>query len=262
MHFRDMMYSLRWLLLLVACGCTAPTEAPTQSTSVSKGSDEDREGTRVESRLDTESTQAAIRSWHALQDKQSKLHPDVDNTLHSIEVFLIPDAPELCLAICDYQPQWWGFFGLYQVQAGQVTWQAHCEEPPTEQSICSLQGLKLSGFDHSVIEVYGQTHMGHGCLYLYELQDRNLMLRLVTRAVDNHNNGEIFRDGRLRAEYSDLNGDGVTDISLSGDIDQFDEKGDQVVKTFPCRKAFVWNPSSEKFEEDTTRRVGFPKDVD
>ena len=172
-------------------------------------------------------------------------------------MFPVPDAPELGLAICDHQQRWWGFFGLYRLQDGRVVWQADCEEQPTEQSVQWLRGLKLTGFSRPIIEVYGMTHMGNGNLYLYELRDQTLVLLLKTRAGDRHvNDRKTFLDGRLMAESPDLNGDGIADLLLKGQVEIRPDGWRVVEATRPCQKAFLWNVASGKFEEDRSRRIG------
>ena len=236
-------------MFLLICGCGGATSSPVDSIRDSAQSKPDRQINRDEAPFNAESNRAAVAAWHTSQDPS---HP-----LQTIEVFPVPDASEFCLAICDHQLRWWGIFGLYRLEEGHVVWQASCEEKPTEQSVHWLRGLKLAGFTRPIIEVYGQTHMGNGSLYLYELRDQTLVLLLQTRAVDSHvNDHETFQDDRLMAEYADLNGDGFADLLLKGAVEKRSNDGDAVVARHPCEKVFLWNIVTNKFEEDRSRRIG------
>ncbi len=245
-----------WFLLpLLICGCYGQSSKPEISPQPTT-KPEAVAGTKdIVTVFDAETTSKAIEAWHRLQQP--------DETLQRIEAFPVPNSPSLCVAICDYETRWWGFFGLYEVQDGHVLWQADCDEPQGENSIRWLRACNLLGFDAPIVEVYGKTHMGNGNLYLFELQNRKLVLLLTTRAVDSHwGDGFVFRGGRLLPEYTDLNGDGVTDLVLKGDVEEREEDGKRLVSSYPCQKVFLWNKETHRFEEDRLRRIGFDSDID
>jgi len=245
-----------WLLCVVICGCDAASSTPVVSTPDSTQPQSDRTVKRDEAPFNAVAAREAVAAWHTDQDP--------NHSRDTIEVFPVPNAPELCLAICDSNPRWEGFFGVYGLSEGRVVWQAKCEVQPTEQSVRWLRGLKLAGFTRPIIEVYGQTHMGNGYLYLYELRNQTLVLLLKTRAVDAHvgGDGETFQGERLMAEYSDLNGDGFADLLLSGEVQEQSDVGDVIVAKHACQKGFLWNISTGKFEEDRSRRIGLSNDFD
>lgn len=132
--------------------------------------------------------------------------------------------------------------------------------------------IKLKGFSNLFFQVYGQTHMGNGFYYLYELRGRKMILKASTRAVDRHRDGgykikgdwreydRVFTSDTLTARYHDVNNDGIDDIELSGQIEVlYNEKK---VKSFPARKVLVYNKRVTAFIEDSKRRKGFEKDDD
>ncbi len=256
-----------WLLFLLAAGCSDHGPSAANSDSAAPTAQGKSTSSVADQPFDSESVHSAVAAWHVKQDGLSTLDQETENNLQTITVFPVPDHPELCLAICDYQREWWGFFGVYGLEDGKIVWQAECSDRPTEQSIRWMRGLKINGFAHPIIEVYGQTHMGNGSLYLYELVNQKLVKILQTRAVDCHlsGDGQTFKCGRLLSRYSDLNADGVADLLLTGEIEQHgtdDDKANEyvVLSTFLCQKAFLWNSASHRYEEDLSRRIGLSDD--
>ena len=81
--------------------------------------------------------------------------------------------------------------------------------------------------------------MGHGNLYLYEVNNQEAHQIFETEAVDinpdsrwNEGNitkygystcGETYKEGALKTEYADINKDGITDLILKGQIDIYCE---------------------------------------
>ena len=90
-----------------------------------------------------------------------------------------------------------------------------------EASVDSLRAVRLAGHPQPFVEVVGTTHMGHGNLYLFELDTlrRRLVLRLKAFALDRHDDAtRILGDGVLARSYGDVDGDGQADVTLSGNI--------------------------------------------
>lgn len=140
--------------------------------------------------------------------------------------------PDIFLAILESTKDW--SEGLYvgKIKWGQIQW-LDIGNPPTEHSVLSAKFIKLEGVSEPVLEVYGETHMGNGNLYLYRVGERGLSLLFDAVAVDNHDEnvwrpggypeyggystcGKVYKNGKLSASYNDLDGDGVSDIILSG----------------------------------------------
>ena len=239
-----------WFALpLFLCSCIGQDSLPANLPSPTANPGIFFEINEVETAPDTEAISKAVESWHQMRKP--------DETIKRIEAFPVPGSPTLFIAICDHEPHWWGFFGLYKLEEGHIAWQASCDKPPDENSIRNLQARTLPGFGAPIVEVYGMTHMGNGNLYLYELQNRKLVLLLKTRAVDDHwGDGFVFHEGRLIPKYTDLNGDGVTDLVLKGDIEERVEQGNRLVSAHLCQKVFLWNKDRHRFEEDLSRRIG------
>jgi len=150
-------------------------------------------------------------------------------------------------------------------------------EEPTEQSILQAKFLRLNGFNNPILEVYGQTHVGHGAFYLYEIENDEAKLILESRAAVDMNSdsrwapdnfekygytecGEIYKDGKLKSDYEDMNGDGVTDVVLSGEeeivcLDDDSNKEnwadtDIRVAGTEVKKVFLWDEERKGFFED------------
>ena len=193
-------------------------------------------------------TAAAIRAWHLRTEPEPLPH---------VKPCRIGHDSNLVAAICDYQLEWVGFFGVYHLTDGRVDWQAQTDHEPSEQAIHSLRVLELPGHRHPLLEVYGITHMGNGALYLYELRGARLILLLETRALDFNANPVQFKDGTLEPDYRDLNGDGVADLTLTGVLEDRGEKEDTFVSSRPCRRVFLWHREQGNFIEDAALRVGF-----
>jgi hypothetical protein len=197
--------------------------------------------------LDPEAAAASIRAWHEDQEGES---------LSRVQVSPVPGRPDLVLAICDYQDGWWGFFSLYHLTHGVVDWEAGGSVE--EQSVHKLRARIIPGFTNPIVEVFGMTHMGNGNLYLYELRGGGLHLILETRAVDSHwGEGKTFKDGCLEPEYRDVNGDGAVDAVLQGAIEEWDGKGDIILRSWSCRKVCLWDSVRGSFVEEPTLEEGF-----
>jgi hypothetical protein len=191
---------------------------------------------------------AAIQAWHLQTDPEPLPH---------VKSCGIGTDSLLVAAICESQRGWSGFFGVYHLTDGRVDWQAYAEHEPIEHSIHSLRVLDLPDRRCPVLEVCGITHMGNGALYLYELRKNRLTLLLKTPAVDFNPDPEQFKEGMLGAAYRDVNGDGFADVTLTGVIEEWDEKGNSLVDSRQCRKVFLWNSNQGRFIEDLARRLGF-----
>src|SRR5262245_28355230 len=197
---------------------------------------------------DADVAAAAIRSWN----RRSEPEP-----LSRVEAMPFPGQPDFLVAICDYQEDWSGFFGIYHLTDGAVDWEASAEVIPGEQSIYKLRVLNLPGFSRPIIEVFGRTHMGNGSLYLYELREQRLVLLLQTKAVDFNANPLQFHNGCLEPTYRDLDADGSPDLILTGTIEDWGETGDTLLHSHPCRRVFLWNGPLGQFVEDSAREEGF-----
>ena len=187
--------------------------------------------------------------------------------------------PSLFAAIIAQDVDWWEDLKVGDYKEGKIEWFS-TKDGPTEQSILSARFLNLEGFENPLIEVYGQTHMGHGSFYLYEVKDNRVELIFQTGGAvdinsdiswqpDNHakygygNCGEKYSGGKLSANYGDLDADGVSDIILGGTEEIICEEysngrsGDNEyitvkVADIPIKSVFLWDRSEKQIGENET----------
>lgn len=169
----------------------------------------------------TDSVQAAV-----LQSFHTSSRPADD-----VEVQFSPRDENLFFAILEEDVDWWEGLYVGRLTNKKIQWLT-LSQPPTEQSILSARFLTLEGFSDPILEVYGQTHHGHGNLYLYRIKKEELVLIFQTAAVDTYNEyvwrpdgypkygyqtcGFVYKNGRLAAKYRDQNSDGIADVILMG----------------------------------------------
>lgn len=196
--------------------------------------------------VDPEIAAAAIRAWQECHGRAP---------LARVEVSPVPGRPDLVGAICDYQDSRWGFFSVYCLAGGAVHWEATAGSLE-EESVHKARALRVPGFPGPMVEVFSMTHRGNGFLYLCELRGRSFVTLLKTRAVDAHVDGQTFREWCLEPDYVDFNGDGSIDVVLRGEIDEWDEKGDVVLRSRPCRKVCLWDAVRGRFVEEPSLEEG------
>lgn len=187
---------------------------------------------------------------------------DPEHPLQRIEVSSVPGEEDTFVAIRDWQEHWWGDFVCFGFGNGRIKWTASITEEPDEQSLLEVRALQLPGINWSFIEVFGMTHMGNGNYYLYQLRERALHLVLKTRAVDRHWGDLILiRGNHLQAAYRDLDGDGCSDVELTGVVEEYrDEPSvheEQPFRVNACKKVFHWHRAQNRFIEDRSQRKGF-----
>lgn len=206
--------------------------------------------------------EAGAAPWQverAVQEAWSRKHPG--ESLKRVESQPVAGLPGWFVAICDTEPHWWGTFLCFEFKDGRVTRYAEIIRPeenaPTEQSIDSIDTYLNDGVDGAIVEVWGITHKGHGNLYVYALMETRLHCLAMTFAVDGHMDLDLIRGGKLTRRLVDVNGDGYVDIELTGVIDLFDEKGEQLIESRPCRKVLLWVSDQQRFIEDRSLREGF-----
>lgn len=213
-----------------------------------------------------------IQSISVCSQTLKKYIQQIDPDSKSLEIIRCQDDSSLVAVISIHQKDWWEKLHIVKVKNHTVLWEAAFDSSPDEQSIRSVKQIKIAGLTNLYFQVYGQTHMGNGFYYLYELKGKQLLLRASTRAVDRNREGGYkmkndwkeydltFKNDTLTPVYNDLNGDGISDIELTGVIQiLYDEK---IVQKLKAKKALIYRPSTQQFTEDKKQRVGFTKEDD
>lgn len=191
--------------------------------------------------------------------------------LENIDVVFNQNEPSLFFATLEWRKDWWEELKAGRFVNGKNIW-LKMETPPTEQSILKAKFVSLKNFKEPIIEVYGETHAGHGAMYLYAVREDQLELLLRTPAVDFNNDirwspdnyekygygncGEVFAGGRLASSYKDLNNDNIPDIVLSGteeiicekeSKESFEKYVEVSVSSVPVNKVFLWDKNKNSY---------------
>ncbi|MHC4982492.1 MAG: hypothetical protein ACYTF6_04900 [Planctomycetota bacterium] len=190
----------------------------------------------------------------ALRSENSRQNPD--SPYQHVVVSRVESVADWYVAICDWEPQWWGTFDCFEYRDGRIVRHAHGAVEQTEQSIHSVRSYRLPQLAGPAIEVIATTHMGHGDMYLYELRDGGLKLLVQTFVRDGHEDQDLIRGGNLRRQYEDVNDDGALDLVLTGVVDHYDQWNKAAVRSQPCRKVFLWQADKHGFVEDRASREG------
>ncbi len=139
------------------------------------------------------------------------------------------------------------------------------------KDLFTLDIVNLSGENYAAVA--NATHMGNGNLELYPLDKESSRHYSIDGVIDNHyesmalvdDNGydysksQVYYDGRLNVEYTDVNKDGYTDIVLSGIILEYEAyPGEESVNTYGkltdsqnCKRTYLYNSSRKQFEQST-----------
>lgn len=132
------------------------------------------------------------------------------------EVLISPFNNKLKVTIEISDQDWWESISLFIGDEKVVL-----SQPPSEQSIYSIRFVHIGDNPADFLQVYGMTHHGHGNFYLYEISDRQAILKIKEMAVDTSpdikfspknedeygytNCGEVLEDDILKSNYSQYN---------------------------------------------------------
>ncbi|MDF2514141.1 MAG: peptidase BlaR1 [Herbinix sp.] len=131
----------------------------------------------------------------------------------------------------------------------------------------SYDVVKLSGENYAA--VYSSSHMGNGDLILFPLDNEKSSTYTIEGAIDHHyesistvdENGtecmssQIYYNGRLTADYEDVNEDGFTDIILTGIVlkytgysgeEYFNGYG-QLTDSLNCKRTYLYQKNEDQF---------------
>lgn len=172
----------------------------------------------------------------------------------------IAARPGNYVAICDTQYRCWGFACCLKVENGKIA-KLWLLDEQGEQSMDSVTSDFLTGPNGPipVVIAFGQTHMGHGSLYLYEYTNDGPRLLLETPAVDHHFDTDLYRGGKLQPSFDDLNGDNCFDLTLLGIRDTYADgcDGGGPDSSEVIQRVFLFDRNTRTLVEDKKRRVGF-----
>ena len=188
--------------------------------------------------------------------------------LEAIQIISCKSEPDLFIIILVRQDDWWEDIRVVKFKNGKILHTLKFDTLPTSPAILSARQISLIGFYNPLIEVFDITHNGNGFYYLYELQGQKLKLIASTIAVDYHDDGSLeienhkycsrlFKDGKLKPTYLDINKDGIVDIKLTGEIEI---TGNNYSTKYFAKKVLKYDKIKRKFVEDLKLREGFKKD--
>lgn len=183
----------------------------------------------------------------------------------------------------DWERGWWGRWGVFGVTHGiDIRWVASIDakdsvanqwggHEPGGQSIYSIRAIWLEGQPNPIVEIIDTTHMGHGSIYLYELDavKHTLRLLLTTKVMDRHEDNDLIDGGGvLDISYRDINRDGYTDVMFTGSATcsiegiEYNENGEASATWGPdhqiaLRKTYLWSTDNDLFVTDRTTWLWF-----
>ena len=184
--------------------------------------------------------------------------------LTDVEIKQFKQDESLFFVLKIQEQGWFETLEIYKYQDGKILWQAAFNPSMNGQSIESFRDIKISGLDQICIEVYDISHKGNGSIYLYTLNNQILTRLLDTYALDtnfdyNYNElgySRLFKGGKLKVKYKDINQDQIADIILYGKA-QIYGKNEKIVKKYPVKKVFIFNQKKFRYEVDLNKSIDF-----
>lgn len=129
------------------------------------------------------------------------------------------------------------FFGLTLVMKASVVWPDAETAHTAEENKSTGKTIDLS-LGVSISASFEITNKGNGTLDLPGLR---------IRVYDDHNDGVVYRDGLLKCEWRDEDGDGVLDLVVSGFAQFYGEKGNRVEIERPIQGLFRYITKEKRF---------------
>jgi len=172
-----------------------------------------------------------------------------------------PEHKEILAVSAERAVSWWGILRVIHCTGDKIDWTASL--PPAYQKnaghyVLSLQWRYLDRLQLWVLEVFDSTHMGHGSLWLFALEDHELRVLLQTQAVDSHHEhaqrgqpltepaSEVFRDGRLSVDYRVPEGAQHEAVFLTGTRVMLNDE-DKELSTKSYAETWTWDSSKRIF---------------
>jgi hypothetical protein len=191
-----------------------------------------------------------------------------DSSIKAVEVHHCKFDRSLFINIIVWEKDWWEELSIAKTTNQKIAWEVRANLIQEEQSIRSVRQIKIKGLPGIFIEVYGETHMGNGSYYLFELKNRRLLLKANTRSVDRGYEGStslpgdgrlyntVFKNEQLVSTYIDINKDGISDIVFKGTLLITDDYGN-IIASRRVRKVLIYRKNKGAFVEDKKLRLGF-----
>ena len=184
--------------------------------------------------------------------------------LTDVEIKQFKQEESLFFVLKIQEQGWLETLEICKYQDGKILWQARFNPSLNGQSIESFRDIKISGLDQICIEIYDISHKGNGSIYLYTLNNQSLTCILKTYTLDtnfdyNYNElgySRLFKGGKLKVKYKDINQDQIDDIILFGKA-QIYGKNEKIVKKYPVKKVFIFNQEQFRYEVDLNKCTGF-----
>ncbi len=131
------------------------------------------------------------------------------------------------------------------------------------QPLFSYDIVSLSGENY--VAVYCASHMGNGDLELYSLEQEDGKPYIIENVIDHHyeamalvneygfpySKSQIYYDGKLNAEFKDIDQDGYTDIELIGMKLQYErypsDESEKLTNSLNYKRAYLYDSSKQLF---------------
>jgi hypothetical protein len=198
-----------------------------------------------------------------LKKAYSRLNPEakdvvIKNCKFDSTVFIV---------ICQTVPGWKENIDVVQFKDGKIKWKADFDtQLPSYMTFTSIKQITINGIKNPIFEIFGEYLNAFGEYNLYELRGHTLHLIANTFAIDGNGGDDVVINGKhydrsfeLKAKYSDLNNDEISDIVLSGamKLEPVYDSDSTFQKTIPARKVLLYKRNHKTFVEDKKYRKGF-----
>ena len=180
--------------------------------------------------------------------------------MERIEISQHPEQADIYAVTFDRQARWSGEMTVCRLTNGQILGIATFAEgaAPDGEYVQSAEWRRFPGIGATLLEVFDGKRSKDGGFRLYSVVESVMESRVLARVppspdgrpvpeFTNVVSGAVFRDGQMRPRYTDLNGDGLEDIVLTGVRPP--DRGSTNTEPTLLSHILIWNPATARFEE-------------